>query len=350
MKILIVKTSSLGDIVHAFPTLQYLRLKFPESRIDWVVESPYYDLIQSHPFINQVHIVDTKAWRKFPTLKNISAVLTFRKKLQSLSYDIVVDLQGNTKSAFSTWLAKSSVKIGFGQKTVPEILNLFFTNHRYDPPKKQLIQEDYLYLVQSYFQDFSRPKKEKILLKITKVEEQLIKKILSQVNSGRQKIMICPGTNWPNKQLSLETLKGLLKNYVSKQPCHFFFIWGKEHERKMCEELALEYQECHSVVDRLSFPVLQNLMDQMDLVVAVDSLALHLAGTTSAPTLSAFGPSAAFKYKPFGEQHVAIQGPCPYGITFDRRCKEMRRCPTGSCIKNITADQLFAAANQKKEE
>jgi heptosyltransferase-1 len=64
MKILLIKTSSLGDIIHAFPTLSFLRQKFPDAKIDWVVEKPFAELVKAHPFVNDVLTVDTKGWRK----------------------------------------------------------------------------------------------------------------------------------------------------------------------------------------------------------------------------------------------------------------------------------------------
>ena len=81
-------------------------------------------------------------------------------------------------------------------------------------------------------------------------------------------------------------------------------------------------------------------MAEMDLVLAVDSLTLHLAGTTSTKTFSVFGPSAA-EYQPEGERHQTYQGKCPYGRLFEKRCPVLRTCSTGACTRGIEGKQLF---------
>jgi heptosyltransferase-1 len=79
----------------------------------------------------------------------------------------------------------------------------------------------------------------------------------------------------------------------------------------------------------------------MDCVIAMDSAALHLCGTTLTPSFSVFGPSAASIYKPLGSQHTHVQGFCPYKQEFIQRCPLLRTCKTGACIKNLQAEELF---------
>jgi len=81
----------------------------------------------------------------------------------------------------------------------------------------------------------------------------------------------------------------------------------------------------------------------MQLVIAMDSLPLHLAGTTNTKTFSFFGPSSSAKFMPMGEQHHAFQGSCPYGKVIQRRCPIIRTCKTGACLRGISSDTLFDA-------
>ena len=78
MRILIVKMSSLGDIIHAFPVLQYLKQCHPQCEIDWVVEQPFAELVQAHPLVNRIICIETKKWRsqllKRATLQEIVAI------------------------------------------------------------------------------------------------------------------------------------------------------------------------------------------------------------------------------------------------------------------------------------
>ena len=107
MKILILKTSSLGDIVHVFPTLSYLKKKFPHSQIDWIVEDQFATLLESHPEIHAIYRVHTKAWRKGRLLKKL---WEFRKQVQSQKYDFLFDFQGNVKSGLLSYLVCAKQK------------------------------------------------------------------------------------------------------------------------------------------------------------------------------------------------------------------------------------------------
>lgn len=323
MRFLIVKTSSLGDIIHTFPVISFLKKKFPTAPVDWVVEHPFAELPQAHPQIDQVITIQSKKWRRNPFSKESREEFrSFKKRLQSTYYDVVFDFQGNTKSALVTFLAHAGKKVGFGKKTVAEWPNIFATNERFDPPAGLNIRDDYLFLPRSLYKDFSLPVGYHIQLKAPEPKIEF---------PQEHKILVCPGSVWPNKQLSTERLEHILL----KQPSsHFYIAWGTEVER--IQALALQKKLPHAtLLDKMPLPQLQRVMSYMNLVVAVDSLPLHLAGTTQTATLSFFGPSMGSKYAPIGEQHRRIQGACPYGITFEKRCPKLRTCKTGACMQTI---------------
>jgi lipopolysaccharide heptosyltransferase I len=99
-KILLVKTSSLGDVIHNFPVASDIRRHLPEARIDWVVEEPYAALVALHPAVRRVIPVAMRRWRRgllgHRTWKEIAE---FRRLSQAEAYDAVVDTQGLVKSA-----------------------------------------------------------------------------------------------------------------------------------------------------------------------------------------------------------------------------------------------------------
>lgn len=343
MKILIVKTSALGDIIHVFPVISYLRNKFPKAQIDWVVEAPFAELVQSHPDINRVICVKTRAWRKSPfTQQHWQEMQAFRKKLRDVEYDVIFDLQGNIKSGLITVQAKSKHKVGFGRTSVPEWPNMLFTNHRYNPPKGKNIREDYLFLVCTYFGDpLPSSEKTNCLLTISPEQHTAIETIMQQFPSNAQKIMVCPGSAWPNKQMTSEALIAFLQMLQTSRQCHFLILWGSPQEKLVAQTLCEQLPGHSSVADRLPLQVLQNLMGKMDLVIAMDSLPLHLAGTAGTRSFGIFGPSSAVKYGPEGPQHHTLQGGCPYGRTFEKRCPILRTCATGQCIRGLTGQQVF---------
>ena len=107
MKILIVKLSSLGDVVHAMPAVQDIRRVFPHAQIDWVVERGFAPLVRRCAGVNRVIDCELRRWRKSPfATATRRAWRAFRVELQREHYDAVIDLQGLTKSALVSWLAE----------------------------------------------------------------------------------------------------------------------------------------------------------------------------------------------------------------------------------------------------
>lgn len=333
MHFLIVKTSSLGDILQAFPVCRYLRHHFPKATIDWVVETPFKELLVANSMVNGVIPIASKRWRnQLFSLKTWKEMGAFRRQLREKTYDVAIDLQGNVKSSLVLAMVKAKNKIGFGRKTVPEWPNLLFTDHRFNPPQGQNIREDYLFLAKAFFQK-EAPPFSGIKLEITEEENQTLKSLV-EARKNHYKILVCPGAAWANKQMHPQHLLKVLYQLQVENP-YFFFLWGTEAEKRLAAQLASYFPSNGMLLERLTLPLLQNLMGKMDLVIAMDSLPLHLCGTTSTPTLSFFGPSSALKYRPPGDQHRTIQGSCPYGMTFEKRCPKLRTCETGACIKNI---------------
>ena len=335
MNFLIVKTSAIGDIIHSFPVLEYLHKKFPGCRVDWVVEKRYVDLAASHPLVNKVFTIDSYSWRKgWYKISTWKEIFAFRYTLKHSSYEAVFDLQGNTKSSLATKWAKSKAKVGFGWGSAAEKPNLLVTNHRFEVPSYLNIQTRYLTLVQSYFHDHDFFTHQGIFLNVPKEKE-------FSGFSDKMKLMVAFGSKWENKMLSYETLSHFLQKIDQAYPSYFFFVWGSEREKKTADKLTELFPQRSQVIGKLDFARWQALMRQMDCVIAMDSAALHLCGTTNTPSFSVFGPSSASIYKPLGKQHVAVQGSCPYGENFVQRCKLLRTCSTGACMKSLTADALF---------
>lgn len=327
MKILIVKTSSLGDIIQSFPVLDYLRRRFPEGQIDWVVESSFAELVRANTQVDRVLVIESKKWRKNLFKKeNRKQVAIFCEKLREMHYDLLFDLQGNLKSSALVCAVRAKEKIGFGWNTVHEWPNAFFTSYKINPTKGKNIREDYLAVAQGYFKDESIYVFHPISLRLEPMQQQKLTELFLNTQIPT---LVCPYSKWPNKCLSEEILVRYL-NEINQGP--YWFTWGSPHERENVLRLSSYFSDS-VVLERLSLPLLQHVMAKCKLVVAMDSLPLHLCGTTLTPTLSFFGPSSAAKFAPMGSNHHAIQGKCPYGQSFEKTCPRLRTCKTGLCLK-----------------
>ncbi|MCB1072184.1 MAG: lipopolysaccharide heptosyltransferase I [Chlamydiia bacterium] len=335
MRILIVKTTSLGDIIQSLPVVTFLLKKFPQAKVDWVVEKPFKDLLEAHPNIDQVIPVEIRTWKK-NLIKHRQAIKSAFSSLRENHYDLLVDLQGNIKSGIITKFAHAKEKIGTTFSSAPEWPNAFFLTHRYPLNKKQSIALQYLSLVQNHFGVKPTPIESDLSLEISPEENEWIANLLKE----GKKIMVCPGSHWENKKLSLPTWIELLKKEKAKESCHFYFVWGSEREKQDGAALHSQFPESSTLLPKMSLPIWQRFMSKMDRIYTVDSSALHLAATTKTPTFSFFGPSSAAIYQPPGKDHQSFQAPCPYGKTFVKRCPALRTCKTGACLKNLCVENI----------
>jgi len=342
MKILIIKTSSLGDIIQAFPIINFLKELDPEASIDWIVEREGRDLVERHPLIDSAIVVATRKWRKQPfSIETRKEVRIFKNRLQCEEYDVVFDLQGNIKSGWLTLLSRSKAKVGFGWSSVPEWPNLFFTGKKFNPPKGASIQRDLLSIVESYFKREAKNPFKSCLLRLNSNEEAELQNIVKDFfQEGAQNIVICPHSNWENKQLEIPTLVQFLKQHSECNQSQFLLSWGNDKERARCHSI-IEAVPNSRILPKTPLPLLQHLMALSDLVISMDSLPLHLASLAGKPTWSIFGPSSAKKYAPLGPSHKTFQGSCPYKMVFEKRCPKLRTCKTGACMKTILPQNIL---------
>lgn len=341
MNILIVKTSSLGDIIHAFPVLNFLKNKFPNATIDFVVEKPFAELVLNHPYVGHVIQVNTREWRKGFS-NAIQGIKKLRADIRQKKYDVCFDLQCNMKSGFIVSQVKAQDKVGFGFKTAIEWPNCLFNRIRFNPPRDCNVRDENLHIVKEYYQSKDCELAPDVKLTISPSEKEIIENILiNPAICNKPKVLVCPGSIWINKQITPDAMVGFLKKLQEHLHCSFIFAWGSLKEKEYVEGLQNIFSSNGMILDKLSLPSLQNLMSEVQLVIAMDSLPLHLAGTTGVATFSFFGPSNASKYMPLGDTHKAYQGTCPYGRTITRRCPIIRTCKTGACLRTVTSDQLF---------
>lgn len=338
--ILIVKTSALGDIVHAYPALQYLRRCCPEAHISWVVERACAELVAGHPAVDECILADTQRWRRSPLARDTwRSIAACRSSLRTRVYDVVLDFQGNIKSALITSQVRSSCKVGFAAGYVAERPNLWAMHRHILPPSGQNIRADYLHLAVEAIEgppvessDFAP-----VALRISEEQQAANKNLLQPLRSyGDPIAVLFAGSAWPNKQLTTPILATFLAYIEKNLGMRWLLAWGSPAEYAMANELVRGLDKAQ-VIERLPLPQLQNLLSHVDVAVSMDSLPLHLAATTQVATYSFFGPSSAAKYAPEGSRHASFQGPCPYAVSFAKRCPKLRSCPTGLCLHGLDA-------------
>ncbi len=328
-RILIVKTSSIGDILQAFSVLPFLRKRFPQAKIYWAVEARWKSLIENHPFLQEAVCVDRN--RKFFSYKNI------RKR----PYDLLFDLQGNTKSALVTFLARSRYKVGFSKESVKEFPNLFATQLRYSVPLGENIRDQYLHLVYSFCREKQSTYQECPSFFEREEDKALVQKVFAEIPKEKKVLFIAPWSKWENKELSFSFLQAWLEKIERVYAPFFLFVWGEEKEKNKTEKLQKIFLTSSLVIEKTSFFSLRLLIQKCSGVIASDSSLLHLTALTSTPSFSFFGPTSQKVFSPLGKVDQGIQGSCPYQVHFIKQCPFLRSCSTGRCLKDLSIGELF---------
>lgn len=137
MRILLVKTSSLGDVIHNLPVVSDIRCHFPQATIDWCVENVFSAIPHLHPEVNRVVPVAIRRWRKNLLQRETwHEMATMRRLLRDEAYDLVIDTQGLIKSALCTVQARGP-RAGYGFDAAREPLAALFYGRRYGIARNQ---------------------------------------------------------------------------------------------------------------------------------------------------------------------------------------------------------------------
>lgn len=342
MRVLIVKTSALGDILHVLPALDYLHQVAPGIEVDWVVEEPFRELLEGNPLLSALHLVRTRNWRRHPfargTWREISAL---KKTLAMRNYDMVFDVQGNLKSGLISWLTGARERFGFSGDVVREKTNLLFTRHRVPmQPLDYHVTEKYLRIISAPFdRDFSSMGLAATIA--TSPKDDAGADLLFSTLPGRPVFLFHCGTSWQTKLWAqkrwIELGQGILERFPGAS---ILLTWGDQAERERCQRIAGDIGAGARVLERYPLKALAALLKRVDLVVAGDTGPVHLAAAGGTPTVSLYRATDGKLTGPRGSGHITVQSPMPC-----TRCK-LRECDRdGACSESITVPEVLGAVD-----
>jgi len=339
MRVLIVKVSALGDIIHALPVLDYLHQVSPGIEVDWVVEEPFRDVLEGHPLIAELHLVKTKKWRKAPfSPKTWGEMSTVKGRLQERHYDLVFDIQGNLKSGIIARLAGCSQRLGFAREELQEAINRYFTTRKIPVRRQDVhVTDKYLRVISVPFgRDFSTMALQSTIA--TTAEDDLAAEVLLATLGEGLVFFFQYGTTWQTKYWTEESWIALgqriLEQYADST---VLFSWGNEEEHRVVSRLAAEIGQRARVIDRFPLKGLVALLKKVDLVVGGDTGPVHLAAAVGTPTVSFYRASDGRRSGPRGEQHRIFQSPLACTRCFKTTCER-----DAECRASITVNALFA--------
>lgn len=342
MRILIVKTSAMGDIIHALPVLDYLHKVVPGVEVDWIVEEAFSSLLEGHPQISRLIVVRTKAWRRSPfsttTRKEVSAL---KAKLREVSYKFVFDIQGNLKSGLIAWLSGCEQRIGFDENELQERYNLYFTTRRIPVrTSDRHVTDKCLRLVSVPFgKDFSGMQLVSTIA-TSKEDDAEADALLSTLGDGLL-FLFHYGTTWQTKFWSIEGWVELGRRILLSYPdSTILFSWGSDGERAPVSDIARGIGQGARVMDRYPLKKFVAILKKVDLVIGADTGPVHLAAAVGTPTVSFYRASDGRRSGPRGEHHRIIQSPMHCSKCFRTKCEK-----DSECRASITVEMIAGAVD-----
>jgi len=328
-KILIIKLRAIGDVVLSTIVIPNLRQAFPAARIDFLTEKMSAEVVQGHPDLNDVLVLDRVQIQQLPATRQAVENYQFIRDLRERRYDLVFDFFGNPRSALLTWLSGAKIRVGYNWRA----RQLFYT--RVVPSRAATVHEAEFHL------DALRALGIPIVSRhpgfpIDPASENFARDFLIKnhlMNYGLLVGMNVSG-GWEAKRWPLEKFAALADLLVEKCRAQILLFWGPG-EKPYAQKVAQSQKRTAILAPPTHLKQMGALMKYCHLVVSNDSGPMHISAAIGTPTVGIFGPTNAKLQGPFGEKNeVALETSLPC-----LGCN-LTRCAHNSCMKNLSVETV----------
>ncbi len=332
-RVLIIKPSSLGDIVHGLPVLAGLRTAFPDAYIAWLVADGFAPLLEKHPLLNRVIRFDRKRygtiWRNPAAMRDFLAFLVGLRKER---FDLVIDLQGLFRSGFFTALSGARQRVGFSDAR--ELAWAGYTQ-RVVPPPGHAVDRN-LAIARKLELPVDPPQ---FPLGLSDNERREADDRLRAVGLARTGfVAVLPGARWATKQWYAGKWAAMIDR-LHAQGIRTLLL-GSPSEKSLGDEIVAQCGDPPTNwIGRTTLRALVALIDAAERVACCDSGPMHIAAALDKPLVALFGPTATDRTGPYSPIAQVVQ----LGLECSPCYK--RTCPLGHhrCLKDISADRVATA-------
>ncbi len=322
-KILIVKPSSLGDIVHSLPFLNSLRSCFPDAKIHWVVAKGFEGILEGHQMIERLFVINKDIWRQISKAgQTIRELRGLFRELRAEEYDLVIDLQGLLRSGIITKATRAPLRVGFAEAREG---SRFFYNMVVTGGREVHAVERYMKIAGALGCDsknivFPFAFSGDVSVKIVKIKSDL-----------KDYSVLVPGARWTTKAWPPEKFGEL----AALLPIKSVLIGGRSDAKKAEKIVAMSSGKAVSLVGETSLGELVEVMRGARFVVTNDSGPMHIAAGLNIPVVAIFGPTSPLRTGPYGSNHIVISSDAECAPCFRRQCDSIK------CMTSITVDKVY---------
>jgi heptosyltransferase I len=343
-RILLVKPSALGDVVHTLPVVATLKRRYPDVPLDWLIEEEAAPLVEGHPAVAALVVSGRRRWlRQLRHPAEVRATLgemrALVRELRRRRYDVVLDLQGLLKSALYVLAAGAPVRVGLGDAR--EGAGLVLTHRVLVPPQPVHAVERYLALAAAVdareaVRDFTIP----IGAEDLEAAQQML------AGLPRPCVVLHPSARWETKLWETDRWRAVATSLAGEGAG--VVVTGGPADATMAAAICDGLRPApRSLAGRMSLKALAAVLRSADLMITVDSGPMHIAAALGTPVLALFGPTDPARTGPLGPGRV-LRVPLPCSPCLQRRCliAETRQCMRDLAVADVlaAARELLAAA------
>ena len=361
-KILLIKLSAVGDVVHTIPVLNKLRRRYPMAQLDWLVTPAIAELLRHHPAITQIIEFEREAWSTPWRLTPFSSFARLAAKLRAASYDLVVDMHGQFRTAVLTFATGAPARIGFDRprarvwdaspRKFPEQARkhawqgaregswVAYTHHIPVPTLDLHAVDRYLNVgpilgLDSEPVDFSFP--------IPQSAVSWVEALLAEHGAdGAEIVIMAPGTIWETKHWGSEKFAEVAGHFLSKGLA--VILIGSQRERVVCEEVAALAPGVIDLAGMTALSELAALIRRSAISITNDSGPMHLAVALDRPVVSIFGPTDPVWIGPYRRTNAVLHADLECSPCYLRKLKDCHH--NHACMLGVSASVVIERAER----
>ena len=349
VKILVVKTSAIGDVIHTLPALLSLRDHYPDAHIAWLVEEAAAELITGHRALNRVLVARRKTWladlRAGRVLRALREFVQFIRILRDTHYDLVIDFQGLLKSAIWVFVARGVRKAGFDRGMHRAELGHVPLNQRVLPvDMNQHAIERGLLLLKGIGIPAAGIRYE---LPVSPNHESEAVVLLHASGVGEQDrlVVINPMARWPTKLWEPASFAAVADR-LEHQGIRVVFTGGTQDRFSIDEIGRLMESKIRRLDGRTSLKTLAAIYRRTQVLLTTDSGPMHLAAAVGTTVVALFGPTAPWRTGPYGPGHTVLRAGISCSPCFKKDCLTTDY-EERACMKRLSVDEVVRAVLEK---